>query len=90
VVTLATLPELENSEPIDNDMSDPIPKKVSRMGERQTPQEGLGKSLANLRLVGWKPKIRHLCEWFITYIDLALILLRGVIPYRNAKHEQNL
>jgi hypothetical protein len=25
-------------------MSDPIPKKVSRMGERQTSQEGLGKS----------------------------------------------
>jgi hypothetical protein len=52
VVTLATLPELENSEPIDNDMSDPIPKKVSRMGERQTSQEGLGKSQTGNRSPG--------------------------------------
>jgi hypothetical protein len=59
VVTLATLPELENSEPIDNDMSDPNPKKVSRMGERQTSQEGLGKIQDNTRLARWQPKIQN-------------------------------
>jgi hypothetical protein len=57
VVTLATLPELENSEPIDNDMSDPIPKKVSRMGERQTSQEGLGKTPINFMELGGTGKM---------------------------------
>jgi len=38
-------------------MSDPIPKKVSRMGERQTSQEGLGKSQTGTRSPGGLLKI---------------------------------
>jgi len=40
-------------------MSDPNPKKVSRMGERQTTQEGLGKIQDNTQLARWQPKIQN-------------------------------